>query len=253
MIGAILGDIAGSIYERSPVKSDDFNLFSFRCKFTDDTVLSVAIASAILNNKSYKDELIRLGKKYRGVSYGDSFYKWLHSKDHAPYCSYGNGSAMRVSAIGYLFDSEEEVINQAQLSAKVTHNHDEGIKGAKAIALCVFMARTGHSKNKIRDKIICLFGYDLNFTVESIKSSYAFNDTCQGSVPQSIVCFLDANSYEQTLKNAILLRGDSDTIACMSGGIAGAFYGVPSHIKEKAIDYLPAEFLEIINQVENLF
>ncbi|MFP4015319.1 MAG: ADP-ribosylglycohydrolase family protein [Chitinispirillaceae bacterium] len=242
MIGAIAGDIIGSVYEFDPVKVKDFPLFDPRCRFTDDTVLTVAIADAILSGESYVDSVRRIGLKYPDVGYGESFKRWLHSPGAGPYNSWGNGSAMRVSPVGFAFATEEEVLAQARATAAITHDHPEGVKGAQATALAVFLARTANSKETIRSRIAGRFGYDLDRTVEEIRPGYSFDVSCQGSVPQAIVSFLDSITYEDAVRNAVSLGGDSDTIACIAGGIAEAFYGgVPRTIREKVKKSLAPE------------
>lgn len=247
MLGAIAGDIIGSAYERHPIKTKKFELFSKYSEFTDDTVMTIAIVKAILNDEKYLVHVIDFGKQYADVGYGTSFRKWIKSWNHKPYNSWGNGSAMRVSSIGFLFETEEEVLFEAKKSAEITHNHPEGIKGAEATALAIFMARKGKSKNQIREIISKQFDYDLNRTVDEIRPNYKFQVSCQESVPESIICFLDADSYEDTIRNAISLGGDADTMACIAGGIAEAYYGkVPSEILVEIYKRLPKEFLEII-------
>jgi ADP-ribosylglycohydrolase len=246
MIGAIAGDIIGSIYERRPIKNKKFPLFDDRCRFTDDTVLTVAVAEAILVKGPYVDSVRRIGRHYPGAGYGGSFIRWLHSDDPRPYNSWGNGSAMRVSPVGFVFTSEEEVLHHARMSAEITHNHPEGIKGAQATALAVFLARTGHDKEAIRARIKALFGYDLDRTVDDIRPSYSFDVSCQGTVPEAIIAFLDSDSYEDAVRNAISLGGDSDTLACITGGVAEAFYGtVPDRIRAKVEELLPPDLWEV--------
>jgi len=239
MLGAIAGDIIGSVYERAPIKTCDFPLFHPRCVFTDDTVLTVAVASAILKGHPYGESIREIGRRYPGAGYGGSFTRWLHSDDPRPYNSWGNGSAMRVSPVGFAFGSEEEVLVEARRSAEVTHNHPEGIKGAEATALAVFLARTGQGKEEIRSRIQTQFGYHLDRTVGDIRPGYAFDVSCQGSVPEAIVAFLDSESYEDAVRNAVSLGGDSDTLACIAGGIAEAFYGsVPQEIRTRVQECL---------------
>jgi len=247
MLGAIAGDIIGSAYERHPIKTKKFELFSKYSKFTDDTVMTMAVAKAILDNEDYLKYVVDFGTRYVDVGYGGSFRRWLRSWNHKPYNSWGNGSAMRVSAIGFLFDSEQEVLTEAKKSAEITHSHPEGIKGAEATALATLMARKGESKNQIRERISKQFNYDLNRTVDEIRPSYQFEVSCQASVPESIICFLDANSYEDTIRNAISLGGDADTMACIAGAISEAYYGgIPQEILDETYKRLPKEFLEII-------
>ncbi len=237
MIGAIAGDIIGSVYEHRQIKTKDFPLFDPRCDFTDDTVLTVAVADAILSGKPYVDSVRQIGRKYSGAGYGGSFIRWLHSPNAGPYNSWGNGSAMRVSPVGFAFTTEDEVLAQAKATAEITHNHSEGVKGAQATALAVFLARMGSDKSTIRSRIASQFEYDLDRTVDDIRPVYSFDVSCQGTVPEAIVAFLDSTSYEDAIRNAISLGGDSDTLACITGGIAEAFYrdvpeGVVGKVKE---------------------
>jgi len=246
MIGAIAGDIIGSVYEHHPIKTKDFPLFHPLSTFTDDTVLTIAVADAILKSRSYRDSIREIGKRYPGAGYGGSFSHWLHSDDPLPYNSWGNGSAMRVSPVGFAFASEFAVLEEAKKSAEITHNHTEGIKGAQATALAVFLARSGSGKEGIRAEIHRRFGYNLRRTVEEIRSNYSFDISCQGTVPEAIVAFLDSESYEDAIRNAISLGGDSDTLACIAGGIAEAYHGgVPVDIQEKVREILPEDLWEI--------
>ncbi len=222
MIGAIAGDIIGSIYERHPIKTRDFPLFDSRCRFTDDTVLTLGVANAILTGRSYQESMREMGRKYPDAGYGGSFIQWLFSDNPQPYNSWGNGSAMRVSPVGFAFNTEEKVLTEAEKSAEITHNHPEGIKGAQATALSIFLARTGHKKDLIRSEIIQRFGYDLDRTADNIRPAYSFDISCQGTVPEAIISFLDSDSYEDAIRNAVSLGGDSDTLACITGGIAEA-------------------------------
>ena len=246
MIGAIAGDIIGSIYEFDQIKTKDFPLFSEGCRFTDDTVLTVAVADAILSSGSYLDSVKRIGRLYPDSGYGGRFIRWLFSEDREPYNSWGNGSAMRVSPVGFTFSTEEEVLLQARLTAEITHNHPEGIKGAESTALAIFLARTGSGKETIRARITDMFGYNLDRTVDDIRPSYCFNESCQETVPEAIVAFLDSESYEDAIRNAVSLGGDSDTLACITGGIAEAFYGgVPDEITARVEEILTPDLLEI--------
>jgi ADP-ribosylglycohydrolase len=239
MIGAIAGDIIGSVYERGGIKRKDFPLFDPRCRFTDDSVLTVATAKAILEGLGYREALLEVGRLYPDAGYGGAFIHWLFSPDPQPYNSWGNGSAMRVSPIGFAFNSVEEVLREACKTAEITHNHPEGIKGAQATALAVLLARTGATKREIRSEIQGRFGYDLERSVEGIRPAYHFDVSCQGSVPEAILSFLDSSSYEDAVRNAVSLGGDSDTLACIAGGIAEAFYGgVPPFIGERVMGIL---------------
>jgi ADP-ribosylglycohydrolase len=249
MIGAIAGDIIGSVYEFHPIKTKDFPLFSPRCEFTDDTVLTVAVAEAILAGRSYLEAVREIGRRYPGAGYGGFFIRWLHSEDSRPYNSWGNGSAMRVSPVGFAFQDEEKVLKEAARTAEITHNHPEGVKGAQATALAVFLARTGCTKDQIRSAIKTRFNYDLDRTVDGIRPSYSFDESCQGTAPEAIIAFLDSTSYEDALRNAISLGGDSDTLACITGGIAEAFYGgVPSQIRAKVVECLSPDLWDITDQ-----
>ena len=247
MIGAIAGDIIGSVYEHRPIKTKDFPLFSENSRFTDDTVLTIAIADAILTGRPYKEAILKFGRRYPNAGYGGSFSRWLQEDDPQPYNSWGNGSAMRVSPVGFAFSSETEILEQAKATAEVTHNHPEGIKGAQATALAIFKAKNGAGKEEIRERISEKIGYDLSRTVNDIRPNYSFDISCQGTVPEAIISFLDSESYEDAIRNAVSLGGDSDTLACITGGIAEAFYGgVPDTIWKKALNRLPSSLLEVV-------
>jgi ADP-ribosylglycohydrolase len=246
MIGAIAGDIIGSVYEHDGIKTKDFPLFHPACEFTDDTVLTVAIADAILSGQPYLHSVRAIARRHPNAGYGASFHRWLHSPDSRPYNSWGNGSAMRVSPVGFAFSSEDEVLTQARLTAEITHNHPEGIKGAEATALAVFLARKTRDKALIRTRIRRQFGYDLNRTLDSIRPAYSFDISCQGTVPEALLAFLESDSYEDAVRNAISLGGDSDTLACIAGGIAEAFYGgVPAEITDRVQQTLTADLWEV--------
>lgn len=246
MIGAIAGDIIGSVYEYRQIKTKDFPLFDPRCEFTDDTVLTVAVADAILSGRPYIDSVREIGRRYPGAGYGGAFIQWLHSDNPRPYNSWGNGSAMRVSPVGFAFSSEEDVLRHATLTAEISHNHSEGIKGAQATALAVFLARTGTGKEQIRSRIAKDFGYDMDRTVDDIRPKYAFDVSCQGTVPEAIIAFLDSDSYEDAIRNAVSLGGDSDTLACITGGIAEAFYSdIPKHVQEKVQELLTPDLWQV--------
>ena len=196
MIGAIAGDIIGSVYEHDPIKTKDFPLFHPQCCFTDDTVLTIAIAKAILDDRNYFKAVREIGRKYPHAGYGGSFIHWLRSADPKPYNSWGNGSAMRVSPVGFAFDSADTVLQEAALTAEMSHNHAEGVKGAQATALSVCLARTTQDKTLIRRKMVDLFGYDLDRTIEDIRPTYKFDISCQGTVPEALIASLDSESYE---------------------------------------------------------
>jgi len=249
MIGAIAGDIIGSVFEGHPIKTKNFPLFHPRCRFTDDSVLTIAVAQAILTDGDYRRWVLELGRRHPHAGYGGSFIGWLHSKDPQPYNSWGNGSAMRVSPVGWAFDTADEVLREAARTAEISHNHPEGIKGAQAAALSVFLARTTKDKALIKTEIALRFGYDLDRTVDGIRPSYGFDVSCQGSVPEAIIAFLDAGGYEDTVRNAVSLGGDSDTLACIAGSIAEAFYGpVSPEILNKVMAALPDDLWLIVEQ-----
>jgi ADP-ribosylglycohydrolase len=246
LIGAIAGDIIGSVYEYHPIKSKDFPLFHPRCTFTDDTVLTVAVAEAILSGRPYIESIREIGRRYPGAGYGGSFMHWLHSEAPRPYNSWGNGAAMRVSPVGFAFSPEDTVLRQAAMTAELSHNHPEGIKGAQATALAIFLARTGTGKQRIRSRIAEQFGYDLNRTVDDIRPRYSFDVSCQGTVPEAIIAFLDADSFEDAIRNAISLGGDSDTLACITGGIAEAFFGgIAEDIQRRVQEYLTPDLWQV--------
>ena len=268
MLGAIIGDIVGSIYEFDNIKTKDFNLFTNEMFFTDDTVMTVAIADAIMNggqHENFIQSMKKWGGDYIDKSYGHSFRRWLKLDIAEPYNSWGNGSAMRVSPCGWiakLSEPFEEGLklteDLAKKSAEVTHNHPEGIKGAQATASSIFFMRHGKSKNaieeyknKLKDYIQNKYKYDLNFTLNEIRPSYAFNESCQKTVPQAIVSFLESENFEDAIRNAISIGGDSDTLAAITGSIAEAAYGIPEDIKEKAISYLDNEIKELYNKWVN--
>lgn len=249
MLGAIAGDIIGSVFEGSGFKDTDFPLFSARSTFTDDTVLTVAVAAVLLEGGDYASTLRRYGRKYPDRGYGGSFYQWLHDDSLGPYNSWGNGSAMRVSAVGYAADTLEEVLSEAQRSAAVTHNHPQGVRGAQATALAVFLARRGASKSELRHELGARFGYDLDRSVDQIRPGYTFDVSCQGSVPEAIICFLDSSDLESAIRLAVSLGGDADTMACIAGGVAEAFYGgVPDVIEAEVRNRLPEDLLDIIDR-----
>ena len=227
------------------LRNECYHPNSERSGYTDDTVLTMAVAQAILTGADYGDMLADFAYKYT-AGYGSSFYDWAHSLERKPYNSWGNGSAMRVSPVGFAFNSVEDVLREAEKTALPTHNHPEGIKGAQATALSVYMARTGATKDEIRKEISSRFEYDLDRTLAKIRPHYCFKISCQESVPESIIAFLESNTFEEAVRNAVSLGGDADTMACISGGIAHAFYGgVPLKIAEQARKKLPQEFIDI--------
>jgi ADP-ribosylglycohydrolase len=224
MIGAIAGDIIGSVYEAHNYKRTDFPLFDSHCTFTDDTVLTVAVADCILRGGSYVEKYKEYYRLYPEKGYGPSFRKWAASDRVLPYRSTGNGSAMRVSPIGFAFDDLEAVLAEAKKSAEVTHNTDEGVAGAQSVAAAIFLARTGKDKARIKRFLEKTFGYDLSELLRRIRPYYRFDATCSGSVPQAITAFLESRSVVDAIRKAVSIGGDSDTIACIAGGIAHAFH-----------------------------
>jgi len=225
MLGAIAGDIIGSVYEHHNVKHKDFILLSPDAFFTDDSVLTVSLADTLLNNIPYVNNLKSYYRRYPDAGFGGYFIRWARSKDSQSSNSFGNGSVMRVSPIGFVFDDLQTVLMEAERSAAVTHNHPEGIKGAQATAAAIFLARQKTSKSEIKVYIETNFGYDLNDRLDHIRLTFEYNGTCQGSVPQAIIALLESTSYEDAIRNAITIGGDSDTLACITGGIAEACYG----------------------------
>lgn len=246
IIGAIAGDVIGSPYEFCPYKKTDFPLLWSDCKFTDDTVMTVAVADWLLTGNDLVETMQKWGRKYPFAGYGQKFIFWLADPNPQPYNSWGNGSAMRVSPVGWALDTLEETLEKAKRSAEVSHNHPEGIKGAQATAACVYLARTGKKKAEIKEYVEQTFGYDLNRTCDTIRPEYHHIESCQESVPESIFAFLESYDYESAIRLAVSLGGDSDTIAAITGGIAEAYYGgVPSHIRKEVVyNYLPQEITE---------
>lgn len=255
MIGAITGDIVGSIYEFDNIKTKDFELFDRNCMFTDDTVMTVAIAKALMgfekidedNLDEFKEHLIttmhEIGRKYPDCGYGGHFYSWIMKGKREAYNSFGNGSAMRVSAVGWYAETLEETEMIAKATAEVSHNHPEGIKGAVATAGAVFLARTGASMEEIKEYVSRY--YTIDFTLGEIRPGYEFDVTCQGTVPQAMQCFFESDSFEDAIRNAISIGGDSDTLAAITGAVAEAFYGIDEEIKETALSFLDERLLEI--------
>jgi ADP-ribosylglycohydrolase len=261
LLGAIVGDVVGSVFENQNVKTTDFDLFSRFSRFTDDTVLTVAVADAILyrkthpipwlenrNNRTvYAHKLKAYGRRFPDAGYGEMFKQWLYRDSNCGYGSYGNGAAMRVSPVGFAFKNLEDVLREARLSALVTHNHPEAIKGAQAVACAVYLAHMGNSKADLKALIEQKFGYDLSQRLADIRPKYTFDSSSKGSVPQAIVAFLESSDFEDTIRKAISLGGDSDTIACMAGGIAQAYYKViPSPIADRVMLLLDSGFRQVI-------
>ncbi len=254
MLGAIIGDIIGSVHEGVGTKTKDFPLFMERSIFTDDSVLTVAVADWILTGEDLTDLLHAYYHNFQYRGYGGMFSEWACERERKPYNSFGNGSAMRVSPVGFAFDSIDEVLLWAEKSSAVTHNHPEGIRGAQAIASATYYARKDRDKDWIKARLETQFGYDLNMTLDSIRPSYSFDGTCQGSVPQALTAFFESTSYEDAIRNAVSLGGDADTLACMAGGIAEAYYeGVPNELAEKARRLLDPKLIDVIHRFRNRF
>ena len=254
MLGAIAGDIIGSIYEKRPLKTTEFPLFSEKSTFTDDTVMTIAVAESLLFGESYETTFKKWGNKYPNVGYGSTFKKWLKGEISGAYNSWGNGGAMRVSPIGYLNLRLEEILEEAEKSASVTHNHPEGIKGAKAVAASIHLALKGHSKEEIRAFNSAKIGYDMNRTIEDIRPNYKFDVSSQGSVPESIICFLESENTEDAIRKAVSLGGDSDTMASIAGAIAEAFYkDISFDISTEIARRLPQDILSVWVEFEKKY
>lgn len=239
MLGAIAGDVIGSVYEWDNIKTKDFPLLPEACFFTDDTVLTVAPADAILCGTHYAQVMKAYYLKYPHAGYGGRFHDWAQSDELAPYFSWGNGAAMRISPAAYAFGTLESVLRQAAHFTSVTHDHPEGIKGAQATAAAIFIGRTGGSKSEIRDYVERVFGYDLSRTLDDIRPTFTFNESCQKTVPEALTCFLESTDFEDAIRNAVSLGGDSDTIACITGAVAEGFYGgVPEPIAKVVLQKL---------------
>ena len=260
MLGAIIGDIVGSRFEWNNNKSKDFDFLTYRCFVTDDSIMSLAIAKAVLGSdgdyrtlgKLAVKSMQEVGRPYPHCGYGGMFRKWMYSDNPQPYNSFGNGAAMRVSACGFAASSLEEAIELSRMVTEVTHNHPEGIKGAEAAAVAIFLAKTGSNILEIRDYINQHY-YPMNFTLDGIRETYQFNETCQGTVPQAIMAFLESTGFEDAIRNAVSIGGDSDTLAAITGGIAEAYYGVPTEIRKHALTYLDERLLKILVEFENRY
>jgi ADP-ribosylglycohydrolase len=249
MLGAIAGDIIGSIYERQNIKTKAFPLFGSESRFTDDTVLTVAVAETLLENGSYVQKFHDYFHRYPDAGYGGTFRKWATAASQEPYNSWGNGSAMRVSPIGFAFNQVDQVLEEAARSAAVTHNHPEGVKGAQATAVAILLARQGNSKTEIRDELTERFGYSFSQSLSELRPTYTFDVSCQGSVPPAILAFLESTDFEDAIRNAISIGGDSDTIACIAGGIAHAFYGeVPEAIAQQTLARLDLPMRTVVER-----
>ncbi len=262
MIGAILGDMIGAPYEFDRGnKTKDFPLFCSRSWYTDDSVMTIAVAQALMETMDGTDDGIcaalvcsmqHWGARYPDAGYGGMFYHWLRAEDPQPYGSYGNGSAMRVSSAGWLYDTLEKTRHIARLTAEVTHNHPEGIKGAEAVASAIFMARNGKSKAEIRDYIVSEFGYNLSRSCDQIRPGYHHVETCQETVPEAITAFMEGTDFEDVIRTAVSLGGDCDTLTCIAGSMAEAFYGVPEELKAECRKRLPADMRAILDCFEKM-
>lgn len=256
MLGAIAGDMIGSVYEFDNRRSKDFPLFTEATTFTDDTILSVAVADVLLHGGDYAKAFKTYYWRYPNPtgSYGARFHQWAAAPTLTPYNSWGNGSAMRVSPVGFAGTSLDNVLQEAEKTAAVTHNHPEGIKGAQATAAAIFLARQGKSKADIRTYITEQFGYDLHRTVDEIRPTYSFNESCQGTVPEAIVAFLDSTDFEDAIRNAVSLGGDSDTLTCITGGIAEAFYSdIPEHIRQSVWERLDEPLKQVVEEFRDRY
>jgi ADP-ribosylglycohydrolase len=252
MIGAIVGDYVGSAYEFSRTKSYSFPMVTPGSSITDDSIMTIAVMDAILQRKPYGERLYYWGNKYPTPKggYGGSFAAWLRSNNPQPYYSFGNGAAMRVSPVGWIFPTLKETLREAQRCAQCTHNHPEGLKGAMAVASAIYHARSGKSKAFLRQYVEKELGYDLSRKVDDIRPAYGFDEACQGTVPEAITCYLESSGFEDAIRLAVSLGGDSDTLACITGAIAEAdrAYEIPSEIKTAAFSTIPAELKNIVEQ-----
>lgn len=260
MIGAILGDIIGSPFEFDRGrKTKDFAMFSDGSGFTDDSVMTVAVADALIESPGESDLDVKAalvmkmrywGRRYPNAGYGSRFYHWLFTDDPKPYGSYGNGSAMRVSSAGWLYDTLEETRRYARLTAEVSHNHPEGIKGAEATASAIFLARQGKTKDEIKKYVIDEFGYDLSRTCDEIRPGYHHVETCMKTVPEAITAFLEGESFEDVIRTAVSLGGDCDTLTCIAGSIAEAYYGIPEEFVRECLKRVPKSFKEVLDRFQ---
>lgn len=249
MLGAIAGDVIGSIHEGARTKTKEFPLLTPQSRFTDDTVLTVAVADCLLHGRDYVDTLHDYFHAYPNAGYGSTFWLWANSRRREPYNSWGNGSAMRVSPVAYVRTTLDGVLAEAKRSAEVTHDHKEGIRGAQAVAAAIFLARTGGTKEQIRQYIEAQFDYFLDETLNDLRPTYQFDASCQWSIPQSIIAFLESTGYEDAVRNAISLGGDADTMACIAGAIAEAYYGgVPAAIGEAVLERLDDRLRSIVRE-----
>ena len=270
LLGAVIGDIAGSDYEFNNVRSKDINLIPPykvgvpNCYFTDDSVMSLAIADALcgfggdqnIGEDVFKDaivdKMVEYGKIYPYCGYGGGFRKWIISKDHKPYNSYGNGSAMRVSPVAWYFKKRSDVTKYARFSAEVTHNHPEGVKGAVTTAEAIHLAIKGSKMNEIKKYVCSVYPEIDSIDIDALRETYEFDETCQGSVPQALACFLKSTSFEDAILNSISIGGDSDTIAAIAASIAEPFYGIPADLESRVIATLDMRLLEVSLKFDNI-
>lgn len=254
MLGAIAGDIIGSPYEHAPIKTTSFPLFGPFSRFTDDTVLTIAVADALLHGGDYAQFFVDYYYRYPLLPYGARFHGWANSHEHMPYNSWGNGSAMRVSPVACAYSDVDAVLEEAKRSAEVTHNHPEGVHGAQATALAVLLARQGRPKKEIRKEIQCRFGYALTRRVDDIRPEYQCDLSCQHTVPEAIICFLESSGFEEAIRNAVSLGGDADTMACITGAIAEPFYGgLPGDIYRETISRLDEQILGVLTRFRETY
>ena len=254
MLGAIVGDVIGSVHEGAGIKTKDFPLFVPRSTFTDDSILTVAVAEWILSGEDLVNLLHAYYHSYPGRGYGMMFHHWASAHIREPYNSFGNGAAMRVSPVGFAFETMEEVLVWSERSAAVTHNHPEGIRGAQATAAAIYLARRVKVMDQIRRALESQFGYELGARLEEIRPTYGFNETCQGTVPQALAAFFESTSYEDAIRNAISLGGDADTLACITGGIAEAYYGgVPEDLVVQVRAMLDKRLVDVIDRFRARF
>jgi ADP-ribosylglycohydrolase len=253
MIGAIAGDVIGSVHESAATKTKRFSLYTPDSCFTDDTVLTAAVADVLLKGGDYTRTFQRYFRAYPDAGYGQQFKEWCQLRRTKPYSSWGNGSAMRVSPIGLAFDRLEDVLAEAERSACVTHNHPEGIKGAQAVATAVFLARQRPDKRQIADYIEAEFGYRLDVPLKSVRRTFLFDVSCEGTVPWALRAFIEADSYEDAVRNAISLGGDADTLACIAGAVAGVYYGVPAEIEVEALQKLDERLRDVVSRFGEKF
>jgi ADP-ribosylglycohydrolase len=254
MLGAIVGDVIGSVYEGTGIKTKDFPLFVSQSTYTDDSVLTVAIADWILGGQDLTGLLHAYTKDFPHRGYGGMFHHWVRTGSREPYNSFGNGAAMRVSPVGFAFDTMDDVLAWAERSAEATHNHPEGIKGAQATAAAIYLARRVRDKDEIRQTIASRFAYDLDARLDEIRPTYCFDETCQGTVPQALVAFFESTSYEDAIRNAISLGGDADTLACIAGGIAEAYYGgIPQELERRVRALLDDRLVTVVDRFRERF